>query len=165
MSEDRKTQGLFLKSSLKDNFISNHLKDFCKRIFMNDKNIEQNAKKCIDEFRIATSGINQMVGNLSGGNQQKVLVATWFGISPKLLIVDEPTRGVDVGARREIYTFLRNLAKTGVGIVMISSDLPEILNVSDRIIVMRSGEIVREFDRELANEENVIAAASGVQVN
>lgn len=165
MSEDRKTQGLYLKFSIKNNFISNRLKDFSKNGLISEIQVNQNGDKCIKEFGVVTPGTGQIVGNLSGGNQQKVLLATWFGIKPRVLIVDEPTRGVDVGAKSEIYVLLRELAKTGVGIIMISSDLPEILGVSDRIIVMKEGKIAGELDREEANEENVIAIATGVQTN
>ena len=165
MSEDRKSQGLYLNFSIRNNFISNRLEDFCDKDFINERKVDKNGKKCVDKFRIVTPGIEQYVGNLSGGNQQKVMLATWFGIGPKLLIVDEPTRGVDIGARSEIYTFLRELAKTGVGIIMISSDLPEVLGISDRVIVMKGGKIVGELNREDAREENVIALATGVQMN
>ncbi|WP_394914868.1 ATP-binding cassette domain-containing protein [uncultured Robinsoniella sp.] len=118
-------------------------------------------------FKVPQSVFNSSpctIGNLSGGNQQKVLLAAWFGIKPKILIVDEPTRGVDVGAKSEIYTLLRNLAAGGVGIIMISSDLPEILGVSDRIIVVRGGEIAGELPAGQATEENIISMASGVDV-
>lgn len=165
MSEDRKTQGLYLKFSIKNNLISNRLKDFCIKGFISEKQVCQNGEERIKEFNIVTPGCEQIVGNLSGGNQQKVLLATWFGIKPKVLIVDEPTRGVDVGAKSEIYVLLRKLAKTGVGIIMISSDLPEILGVSDRIIIMRDGKVAGELSKEEANEEKVIALAAGVQTN
>src|SRR5690606_16210827 len=104
----------------------------------------------------------QQVRNLSGGNQQKVLLSMWMGIKPEVLIVDEPTRGVDVGAKSEIYRLLRQLAATGVGIIMISSDLPEVLGLSDRILVMREGRIAGEFSAEEATEEKVVACATGV---
>jgi len=108
-----------------------------------------------------TPGINQLIVNLSGGNQQKVLLGAWLGIEPKLLIVDEPTRGVDVGAKSEIYELLRGLAGNGVAIMMISSDLPEILGVSDRIVVMKDGGIVGVLDHSEATEDKVIALATG----
>jgi len=165
MSEDRKTQGLYLKFSIKNNLISNRLKDFCSNGLISEKQVSRNGEEKIKEFNIITPGCEQIVGNLSGGNQQKVLLATWFGIKPKVLIVDEPTRGVDVGAKSEIYVLLRELAKKGVGIIMISSDLPEILGVSDRIIVMKEGKVAGELSKEEANEEIVIAIAAGVQTN
>lgn len=165
MSEDRKSQGLFLGFSIKNNLISNHLEDFSKNGFIRQNLVEENGHACVDRFCVVTPSTEQIVGNLSGGNQQKVLLATWFGINPKLLIVDEPTRGVDVGARSEIYDLLRELAKTGVGIILISSDLPEILGVSDRIIVIREGRIAGSLNRDEANEERVVALAAGVQSN
>jgi len=163
MTEDRKTQGLYLNFSLKSNFISNHLKDFCIYGFISEKKVNQNGQSSIENFRVVTPSPEQTVRNLSGGNQQKVLLGIWFGIKPKLLIVDEPTRGVDVGAKSDIYNLLRKLAKTGVGIILISSDLPEVLGLSDRILVMKQGKIVGEVDREEATEEKVIALATGVQ--
>jgi ABC-type sugar transport system ATPase subunit len=113
-------------------------------------------------FNIATPSVRKLVGQLSGGNQQKVLLAMWTGARPKVLIVDEPTRGVDVGAKSEIYRLLRELAASGIGIVMISSELQEILGMSDRILVMRNHRLVAEFNREEATEEKVILAATGL---
>ncbi len=164
MSEDRKTQGLYLRFDLKTNFLANRLSYVCgSGGLLDDSKIEAYAEQSVTEFGVVTPGIHQKVNNLSGGNQQKVLLGTWFGIQPKLLIVDEPTKGVDVGAKSEIYNLLRTLAKSGVGILMISSDLSEVLGVSDRIFVMRNGKIAAELSREEATEENVIAIASGVQ--
>lgn len=165
MSEDRKSLGLYLKFSIKNNFISNRLKDFSRNGMINEKEVSRNGNQCIEDFGVVTPGMDQLVGNLSGGNQQKVLLATWFGIKPRVLIVDEPTRGVDVGAKSEIYALLRKLAKTGAGIIMISSDLPEILGVSDRIVIMKEGRVVGEIDKTEANEECVIAMATGVKKN
>lgn len=164
MSEDRKSQGLYLNFDLKANFVANRLADFCDaRGFLDDAEIEAYAETCVKEFGVSTPSIHQKVDNLSGGNQQKVLLGSWFGIQPKLLIVDEPTKGVDVGAKSDIYDLLRNLAKTGVGILVISSDLSEVLGLNDRILVMQNGRIAAELSREEATEEKVIAIASGVQ--
>jgi ABC-type sugar transport system ATPase subunit len=162
MTEDRKAQGIYLKMGVASNLISNRLSDFSKSIFLSRQMIEENAHLNINNFKIVTPNLYQNVENLSGGNQQKVLIATWFGITPKVLIIDEPTRGVDVGARSDIYTFIRSLAETGTSIIIISSDLLEVLGLSDRINVMKDGEIVGELDAKHANEENVIALATGV---
>jgi ABC-type sugar transport system ATPase subunit len=161
MSEDRKTQGLYLSFGVASNLTANRLKDFSPGGFLNTKMVDKNALQAVKDFRIITPGVNQIVANLSGGNQQKVLLSAWFGIKPRLLIVDEPTRGVDVGARSEIYELLRRLAKTGIAIMMISSDLPEILGISDRIIVMKDGKISGELSRENAAEDMILTLAIG----
>jgi ABC-type sugar transport system ATPase subunit len=163
LTEDRKSQGLFFDFNIKENLVSNHLGDFSKNGFMTVGDVEEFSDKCVNDFNIICSSKDQLVLNLSGGNQQKVLLGVWFGIRPKLLIVDEPTRGVDIGAKSEIYTLLRKLADTGVGIIMISSDLSEVLGVSDRIIIMREGQIVADVLKADTNEEHVIALASGVK--
>jgi len=163
LTEDRKVQGLFLDMAIRDNCIAPHLVDFTNHLrMMNEDAINDFAYKCRRDFNIVTPSIKQQVRNLSGGNQQKVLLSMWMGIKPRVLIVDEPTRGVDVGAKSEIYRLLRQLAATGVGIIMISSDLPEVLGLSDRILVMREGRIVGEFSAEEATEEKVVACATGV---
>jgi ABC-type sugar transport system ATPase subunit len=127
-----------------------------------DGAVSEFAARCVREFRIVTPSIEQTVRNLSGGNQQKVLLAMWMAMQPRFLIVDEPTRGVDVGARCDIYHRLRELAAGGVGILMISSDLPEVLGLSDRVLVMRNGRLGRELRPEEASEERVIALATGL---
>lgn len=161
MSEDRKQQGLYLGFDIKANLIANRLKDFARGGFLQGKAIQENAEKDVETFGVATPSTKQIVGNLSGGNQQKVLLAAWFGIKPKLLIVDEPTRGVDVGAKSDIYRLLRALAAQGVAVIMISSDLPEILGVSDRIVVIKEGSVAGEIPASEATEEKVIAMAAG----
>lgn len=164
LTEDRKEQGLYLESSVRENCIAPNLQSFTNKLgFMQEKSISEMAEIYRKQFNIITPSIFQRTRNLSGGNQQKVLLSMWFGIQPKILITDEPTRGVDVGAKNEIYALLRELAGKGVGILMISSDLPEILGVSDRIIVMRHGLIVGEFTKEEASEESIISCAAGVE--
>ena len=108
------------------------------------------------------SQLTQKVGSLSGGNQQKVVLGKWLARNPKVLILDEPTRGIDVGAKSEIHKIINQLAKENIAIIMISSELPEILGVSDRIIVMHEGEITAEFDYKEASEENIMKAAVGL---
>ncbi len=165
LTEDRKTQGLFLDFSIQENLVSNHLNDFSGSLlgFLHRRKMEEFAKKSIGDFHIVAPGPAQVVNNLSGGNQQKVLLGTWFGIKPKFLIVDEPTRGVDVGAKSDIYALLRSLAARGIGIMLISSDLSEIIGISDRVYVMREGAIVGELPRGRATEESIIAMATGLK--
>ncbi len=161
LSEDRKSLGLITRFNVRDNLVSNHLEDFTTPYGMiSDRSINQFAQTAKDNFKIATPSIYQIVENLSGGNQQKVLLGMWFGINPKVLIVDEPTRGVDVGVKSDIYQQLRALAAQGVAILVISSDLPEILGISDRIIVMQNGRIVGEVPAHEATEESVISLAA-----
>jgi ABC-type sugar transport system ATPase subunit len=164
VSEDRKAQGLFLNHSIRDNLVAPRLERFASRGgFMEDKRIDCYAANWRHRSNIVTPDVHQMVGRLSGGNQQKVLLATWIGLEPRVLIADEPTRGVDVGARLEIYAQLRELAARDAGILLISSDLQELLGLADRILVMRAGKIVATFDRNEATEEEIIAAALGAE--
>lgn len=162
VTEDRKNAGLFLRHSVRDNLVAPRLERFQGPAgFLRDDRIDRYARECRDRFRIVAPDIFQNVGRLSGGNQQKVLLAAWMGLQPALLIADEPTRGVDVGARLEIYAHLRELAARGTAILLISSDLQEVLGLSDRVLVLRSGRIVARLDRGEATEEKVIAAALG----
>ncbi|MEI6808071.1 MAG: sugar ABC transporter ATP-binding protein [bacterium] len=166
LTEDRKDQGLFPGMTVRDNCVAPGLDTFAGHLGMlDDTRIDATAEKYRQVFSIASPSIRQQVGNLSGGNQQKVLLAMWMGIGPKVLIVDEPTRGVDVGARCDIYTRLRALAATGVGIVMISSDLQEILGLSDRVLVIRCGRLMADMAIAEATEEKIIAIAAGVTLN
>jgi ribose transport system ATP-binding protein len=159
--EDRKSQGLFLGQSLRANVSVSSLDRFSKFGILNHRGIARLAEKMVEKLDLHTTGIDQRAGNLSGGNQQKAVIARWLSINPRVLILDEPTRGVDVGAKAEIYALMTDLAGQGVGILMISSELPEVLGVSDRILVMREGRIVAEFDREQANQDAIMKAATG----
>jgi len=163
MSEDRKKDGLYLNFSVRNNFISNKLRMFVKSIFLKDREIDNYAKESIEKYGVVTPDYSRMVANLSGGNQQKVMLGIWCDIQPKVLIIDEPTRGVDIGAKKEIYQQIRELAMTGVAVIIISSDLMEVLGISDRIMIMKSGELVKAMDRSEATEENVIAYAAGIR--
>jgi ABC-type sugar transport system ATPase subunit len=163
LTEDRKDQGLFLDQAIRDNCVAPSLGCFASRLgWISERQIDAYATNSRLKFNIVTPGLRRPVRTLSGGNQQKVLLSMWMGIQPRVLIVDEPTRGVDVGARGEIYGLLRQLAAAGVGIVLISSDLLEILGLSDRILVMRQGRLAGELPRGEATEEKVIACAAGV---
>ena len=115
------------------------------------------------KLSIKTTGASQRIKNLSGGNQQKVIIAKWIMLSPKVLIIDEPTKGIDVGAKKEIYDVLNELKKMGKAIIMISSDMPEIVGICDRVIVMHEGMVTGELDREEANQENIMKLAVGMK--
>ena len=127
------------------------------------KEIEEKhiAKNCIEEFNVVTLGTEQLVEYLSGGNQQKIVLAKWLNVSPKLVMMDEPTRGIDVGAKAEIYNTMRKLVKEGKALIMISSELPEIIGMSDRIVVMHEGEITGEIPGSQATEEVILMMATG----
>jgi ribose transport system ATP-binding protein len=162
LTEDRKDSGLFLSMSVRENCVAPTLGTFANALdVLSDRKMAKTADAAKRRFNIATPSIHKRVGQLSGGSQQKVLLAMWIGAKPRVLIVDEPTRGVDVGAKSEIYRLLRELAEAGVAIMMISSELQEILGMSDRIVVIRQGRPVAEFDREQATEEGLILAATG----
>ena len=148
---------------IRDNLIAPFLKQLSSTIgFMKKKLIDRHVREKIKEFAIATPSIFQKILNLSGGNQQKALVAMWMGIRPEVIIFDEPTRGVDVGARVEIYQKLREFALAGTGVIMISSDLPELIGMCDRILVMHQGEIKGEVLPDDYSEELILSFATGL---
>jgi ABC-type sugar transport system ATPase subunit len=159
--EDRKQDGLFLEMSFKDNTAAACLRALSGYIFMSRTKEEKLAQGAMSQLGIRARSIGQLVSGLSGGNQQKVLFAKWLARGPKVLIADEPTRGVDVGAKAEIHALLRKLANNGAAVAMISSELPEVLGMSDRVAVMRAGQLVAVLDRNQATEELVAAYALG----
>jgi ABC-type sugar transport system ATPase subunit len=164
LTEDRKAQGLFLDMDLSENFIAPILKMFTgKAGFLNFDKVETHAVTQINNYNIATPSPKQKVMNLSGGNQQKSMIAMWMGSQPKVVIFDEPTRGVDVGARFEIYQKLRELTAEGVGILLISSELPELIGLCDRILVMHQGRITGEVQQKEFTEELIMRYAAGVK--
>jgi ABC-type sugar transport system ATPase subunit len=163
LTEDRKGTGLFLGMTVRENVIAPSLKQFSSRYgFLRGQQIDKFAQLEIDTYSIHTDSIFKKVLNLSGGNQQKCLVAMWMGIKPQVIIFDEPTRGVDVGARAEIYRKLREFAEQGVGIIMISSDLPELIGMCDRVLVMHQGKIKGELMKKDFSEELILSYAAGL---
>jgi len=164
LSEDRKANGLFLEMSIEKNIVSSNLGQISWGIVLNDKKGTEVSSEYKAKLNIITPSTKQLVVNLSGGNQQKVSFAKGLFINPRILIVDEPTRGVDVGAKSEIYAILRQLTAQGVSIIVVSSDLPEVLAISDRIYVMYGGEITGEINGRDANEELIMKYASGLAV-
>ena len=166
LTEDRKALGLFLNMSVRENLVANSLERFTTSLgFLNARKIDRHAKAEATEFNIVTPSVLKKVLNLSGGNQQKCLLALWMGIQPRVIILDEPTRGVDVGARVDIYQKIREYAEQGTGIIIISSDLPELIGMCDRIIVMHQGRISGEVDREHFSEETILSYAAGLTGN
>ncbi|MDQ2864600.1 MAG: sugar ABC transporter ATP-binding protein [Candidatus Eremiobacteraeota bacterium] len=162
ITEDRKAQGLVLGMTVRENITLAHLAQFINRERLIDqKSEEQAATRMIAELHVRTPSAEQIVRNLSGGNQQKVVLAKWLLGKARVFLFDEPTRGIDVGAKTEIYHLMLDLVKNGAAIVMVSSELPEVLGMSHRVLAMREGRVVREFTGADATPEAVIAAATG----
>jgi ABC-type sugar transport system ATPase subunit len=164
VTEDRKSEGLILGLSVKTNISLSILKSIRKGLFINHAKESAIVNDYVQSLKIAAPNHNALVVNLSGGNQQKVVLGKWLAANCDILILDEPTRGIDVGAKMEIYALMRTLCDAGKSIIMISSELSEIIGMSDRIIVMRDGEIRKELDREAKSEvteENILKYAMG----
>jgi ABC-type sugar transport system ATPase subunit len=162
ITEDRKGQGLVLGMSVRENITLAHLAQFVNREHLISRTREEeSARRMIDQLHVRTPSSEQLVRNLSGGNQQKVVLAKWLLGKARVFLFDEPTRGIDVGAKSEIYALMKTLLENGAAIVMVSSELPEVLGMSHRILVVRDGRIVQEFSRDAATPDAVIAAATG----
>jgi inositol transport system ATP-binding protein len=155
--EDRKKQALFLSLAIRTNMTIAAQKDVSRGWFID----ERKEDALIDEFRrllsIRMASPEQAAGQLSGGNQQKIVLARWLALRPKILIVDEPTRGIDIGSKVEVHNLLIDMAKSGIAVIVISSELPEILAVSDRIVTMREGRVTGEIARDQATQEVLMA--------
>ncbi|MEC9490873.1 MAG: sugar ABC transporter ATP-binding protein [Halanaerobiales bacterium] len=161
ITEDRKEQGLFLDMDLNANVVAADLEQVSENNLVKKRKVKKIGKKFVEIMNTKYASLDQPVRSLSGGNQQKVLLAKWLAVEPRVLILDEPTRGIDVGAKFEIHTKLRELANNGHGVMFISSELPEILGLSDKILVMHQGELVGKLDAETATEEEIMMYASG----
>lgn len=160
LSEDRKRYGCIVGKSVAENTTMACLEKFMSGIFINKKKERETAQKYVDELKTKTPSVDQMVRNLSGGNQQKVVIAKWLARDCDILIFDEPTRGIDVGAKSEIYALMNELVKAGKSIIMISSELTEVLRMSDRIVVMCEGRKTGEIPIEKATQESIMHAAT-----
>jgi len=163
LTEDRKGQGLVLSQSVKTNLIMSSMKKLKKNMLLDFKKIEEVSEANIKQLRIKTPTGNEVAAQLSGGNQQKVVIGKWLNSNSEIFIFDEPTRGIDVGAKIEVYNVMNELVKQGKCVIMISSELPEVLAMSDRVIVMREGRITGEIERdtEFFNQESIMKAAWG----
>lgn len=165
ITEDRKTEGLMLEESIMKNISIANLGRISQKGVLNKKREQEMTQQGIEDLHIKCTGAQHACGNLSGGNQQKVVFAKWIFTEPKVLILDEPTRGVDIGAKKEIYSIINKLADTGVAIIMVSSELPEILGMSDRVMVVHEGKIGGFIDKKEANQENIMILATGGELN
>lgn len=163
LTEDRKGQGLVLQESIRTNLVLASLKRHTTGLFLDEKRIQESGEGHIRTLRIKTPSIDEIVGQLSGGNQQKVVIGKWVNTDSDIFIFDEPTRGIDVGAKIEVYHVMNSLVKAGKCVIMVSSEMPEILGMSDRVIVMREGEIMADVERGSAhfNQESLMKAAWG----
>ncbi|WP_342555979.1 sugar ABC transporter ATP-binding protein [Paenibacillus sp. FSL R7-0652] len=163
ITEDRKDEGLVLDFSIRENMALTNLFSFSSKGFISTSKEQEFVDTLIKRLQIKTQSSETAARNLSGGNQQKVVIAKWVGIGPSVLILDEPTRGVDVGAKREIYQLMNELTDRGVAIIMVSSELPEVLGMSDRIAVVHEGRITGVLPKEQATQEHIMTLATGGQ--
>ncbi|WP_300754452.1 sugar ABC transporter ATP-binding protein [uncultured Oscillibacter sp.] len=163
LTEDRKGQGLVLQESIRTNLVLASLKRHTTGLFLDEKRIQESGEGHIRTLRIKTPSIDEIVGQLSGGNQQKVVIGKWLNSEADIYIFDEPTRGIDVGAKVEVYNVMNSLVKAGKCVIMISSEMPEILGMSDRVVVMRGGRVMATVDRDSKhfNQEDIMKAAWG----
>lgn len=162
LSEDRQGCGLTMNFNLSQNISLISLAQYCKGFINHEKTIEK-TKKYVDQFSIKTASLDTELLYLSGGNQQKVYLSKWMDTDPKILILDEPTRGVDVNTKKDIYHFIRNLTEQGLALIVISSDMEELIGLAHRVLVMRQGSIQGELLQEDINEENIMFLAAGLQ--
>lgn len=158
--ENRKEEGLYQVQSVRFNSTIEVLGSFIRHLCVDGRKEEEITQKYIDMMDTKTPGQEQVIRNLSGGNQQKVMIGRWLATNPEILILDEPTRGVDIGAKAEIYAIMNELVKQGMSIIMISSELPEIINMSDRIYVMNEGRITGCLDHDAVTQESIMALAA-----
>jgi ribose transport system ATP-binding protein len=164
LTEDRKDAGLFLDLDVSSNIASANLREFSQNGFLNDQEIRKQTGLSVENLQISTPSLKQKAINLSGGNQQKLLMARWLMRESDILIIDEPTHGVDVGAKSEIYDLIRTMAKSGTSIIVISSELPEILMLCDRMVIMWQGNLTGELTHNEATEEKIMHFASGLNL-
>lgn len=160
LSEDRKRYGLAIGLSVAENSVMASYEELCPKLFIPQNELEDISKEYVDRLEVRTPSLDQLVKNLSGGNQQKVVIAKWLIKNSSVLIFDEPTRGIDVGAKSEIYHLMNELAQEGKAIIMISSELNEILRMSDRVAVMCEGKLTGILDIEDASQERIMALAT-----
>ncbi|NLE26170.1 MAG: sugar ABC transporter ATP-binding protein [Clostridiaceae bacterium] len=161
LTEDRKHQGIFYNMNIKDNINAANVDGISNNLIVTQDRENELASEYVKKLNIKIVDLKQKMSSLSGGNQQKAMLARWLSVNPRLIFMDEPTRGIDVGAKSEIHNMLRDLANEGIGIVLISSELPEIIGMCDRVIVMHEGQVSGEVESEELSEKKLILLASG----
>ena len=163
ITEDRKGEGLILDFSIGSNITLPALKQLCPTHILKKDKMVDFADDLSKKLGVKTQSVHLPASSLSGGNQQKVVIAKWIGLSPSIIIMDEPTRGIDIGAKRDIYDLMNDLTNEGVSIIMVSSELPEILGMSDRVMVIHENSVAGILDRETATPESIMTLATGGQ--
>lgn len=161
LTEDRKAEGLFLGMNIKSNMSSANLESVSEGLFINESKEVSLTNKFVEKLNIRIPSVNHLISSLSGGNQQKVMIGKWLSISPRIIILDEPTRGIDVGAKAEIHNLLRKLSNDGVGVIIVSSEMPEVIGLCDRVAVIHEGHLAGFVTGEQMTEENIMNLASG----
>ena len=155
MPEDRKKEGIIKERAVKMNMALPSMRQFIRFGLLNKTHLNQTALEVMTDLRLRPLDIEKTIGTLSGGNQQKVIIGRWVAADNKVFLFDEPTRGIDIGAKSEIYNLIEKLAQQGKAIVVVSSEMPEIIRISDRVLVMREGKITKELKGDDINEENI----------
>lgn len=161
--EDRQQSGAILDMSVRDNISLTSLAQISSGIRLNPEKENSFARRYASRLKLKAHSLEQLVGTLSGGNQQKVVIGKWLGSEPRIIILDEPTKGIDVGAKAMLHSFIAELVESGLSVIIVSSDLPEVMGLSDRIIVMREGLIRATLEAQETNQEQVVALATGLQ--
>lgn len=164
LTKDRKSQGLFLRKSIAENVLAANMDRFSKKGIVQPQGARKDAEDYKIKFEIKTPDVDKLVSQLSGGNQQKVLLSMWISRNPNLLLIDEPTRGIDVGTKETIHRLIRQFAKEGMGVIIVSSDMPELMGASDRIVAMYEGEISGELALNEITEQRIMALTSGMKI-
>ena len=165
ITKDRKNKGLFLRMSIADNMLAANVDRLTRHGFMQFREGWQDAAEYREKFEIKTPDVNKLVKQLSGGNQQKVLLSMWISRHPRILLIDEPTRGIDVGTKESIHNLIRSYARQGMAVLMVSSDMPELIGASDRIVAMYEGRVSGELPLDQISEERIMALTSGMKID
>jgi len=160
VTEERRSTGIFPELSISFNSIISNIAQYRKGLFLSDSKVKEDTQWVIDSMKVKTPAQKTSIGSLSGGNQQKVIIGRWLLTKPDILLLDEPTRGIDVGAKFEIYQLINQLAADGKGIIMISSEMPELLGVTDRILVMSNGKAAGIVETHATSQEEIMRLAA-----